>query len=159
MGCTDRTDVGIIWASPEAPLAAIVMEHLIACGAKYVTGIGLVAAIQPDVGIGTLDISTRAIRGEGASYYYLPMNVEAVPDKDVMQALRRACKGLNIDCIEGDVYTTDAIHRETRKLIETLRSRNVIGIDMETSAIFAVVMYRKVKTSCILVVSTNPIRK
>ena len=83
------------------------------------------------------------------------MDVEAVPDKDVMQALRRACKGLNIDCIEGDVYTTDAIHRETRNLIEALRSRNVIGIDMETSAIFSVGIFCKVKTCCILIASTN----
>ena len=87
VGHCNGVNVGIIWASPGAPLAAMVMEHLIACGAKYIIGIGLIAAIQPDIDIGTLVIPIKVIRGEGMSYYYLPENVEAVADRDILQAL------------------------------------------------------------------------
>ncbi len=152
----DGAEVGVVWASPGAPLATMVMEHLIACGAKYVIGIGLVAAIQPEVDIGILIVPTKAIRGEGTSYYYLPEGADAVPDANVVEAIREACRELNTSCIEGTVFTMDAIHRETRKLVKALRRRGVVGMDMETSAIFAVGMYRKVKAGCILVVSTNP---
>ena len=156
VGNVEGTEVGIIWASPGAPLAAMVMEHLVACGAKYIIGIGLVAAIEPEIDVGALVIPVRAIRGEGTSYYYLPEDIDTTPDTDVVEALRKACKELNLNCIEGTVFTTDAIHRETKGLIEALRRRGVVGIDMETSAIFAVGTYRGVKTGCILTVSTNP---
>jgi len=156
VGNVEGTKVGIIWASPGAPLAAMVMEHLIACGAKYVIGIGLVAATKLEIDIGTLVIPTSAVRGEGTSYYYLPEDIDATPDTDVAEALRKACKELNLNCIEGTVFTTDAIHRETKGLIEALRRRGIVGIDMETSAIFAVGTYRAVKAGCILTVSTNP---
>ncbi len=132
----------------------MVMEHLIACGAKYIIGIGLIAAIQPEIATGTLIVPTKAIRGEGTSYY-LPEDVDAVPDRDISQSLRKACRDIGIGCVEGEIYTTDAVHRETRKLVEALWNRNILGIDMETSAIFSVGIFCKVKTCCILIASTN----
>ncbi len=155
IGSANGVDVGIIWASPGAPLAAMVMEHLIACGAKCILGIGLIATIDPRIEVGTLIIPTKAIRGEGTSYYYLPEDIDAIPSEEVVAAIERACKELGVKYTKGPIYTTAAIHRETRKLIEALRSRGVLGIDMETSAIFAVGIYRKIKTGCILVTSTN----
>ncbi len=159
IGNVNGTQVAIIWAAPGAPLAAMVMEHLIACGAKYVIGLGLLASIQPEIDVGTIVIPSRAIRGEGTSYYYLPPEAEAQADETILNALREACRKHSTNCIEGTIYTTDAIHRETPKLINALRNRGVIGIDMETSAILAVGKSRNIKTACILVTSTSPKRK
>jgi len=99
---------------------------------------GILAAIRLEMDIGTLIILTKAIRGEGTSYYYVPENVDAIPNKDIVQALRKACRELNINCVKGDIFTTDAIHKETRKLVEALKSRNIIGIDTETTIIFTI---------------------
>jgi len=156
VGRIDGIDVGIIWASPGAPLAAMIMEHLIACGARYFIGLGLLAAIQPSIEVGTIVVPIKALRGEGTSYYYLPEDEKAVPDTILLNIVREACRELGAECLEGAVYTTDAVHRETRKLVEALRSRNVLGFDMEASAIYAVAKYRKVRALNILVTSTNP---
>lgn len=147
--------IGIIWAAPGAPLTAMIMEDLIACGAKVLIGIGLFAAIQPEIKVGDLIIPTLAIRGEGTSHYYLPKEVKAVPDRELVKIIKASCEDLGVRYFVGHIYTTDAPYRETKSMIERLRKGHILGIDMETSALFSVGMYRKVKTACILVASTN----
>jgi len=55
----------------------------------------------------------------------------------------------------GPICTTDAPYRVTRSKIDYLRGRGVLGFDMESSAIFAIGIYRKVRVGCILVASSN----
>ncbi len=155
VGYVDNVPVCFIWAGPGAPLATMVMEHLIACGVRYVIGIGLVVAIRSGADVGSLILPKLAIRGEGTSYYYLPENVEAVPDEEIMYYLERACIDLGLRYLKGTIFITDAVLRETRTLVNELARREVLGIDMETSAIYSVGLYRKVKTGCVLVVSSN----
>ncbi|NPA23302.1 MAG: nucleoside phosphorylase [Crenarchaeota archaeon] len=156
VGHVNDVPVCFIWAGPGAPLATMIMEHLVACGVRYVIGIGLVAAVRSNVDVGSLVLPRLAIRGEGTSYYYLPENVEAVPNEEVTCYLERACIDLGLRYLKGTIFTIDAVLRETRTLIDELARRGVLGIDMETSAIYSVGLYRKVKTGCVLVVSTNP---
>jgi uridine phosphorylase len=40
-------------------------------------------------------------------------------------------------------------------MVEHLRRRGVLGIDMETSAILSVAIHQRVRAGCILVASTN----
>jgi nucleoside phosphorylase len=70
--------IGVIWAAPGAPLAAMVLEDLIACGAKLFIGLGLLGAIQPEIEVGDIVIPTLALRLEGTSHHYLPPDVEEV---------------------------------------------------------------------------------
>jgi len=55
----------------------------------------------------------------------------------------------------GPVWTTDAPYRETRSRIEHFRRRGVLGVEMESSAIFSIGKYRRVSTGCILVAGEN----
>jgi len=84
VGNVSGNPVGIIWAAPGAPLAAMVMEDLVACGAKLFIGVGLLAATQPEIDVGDYVIPSLAVRGEGTSYHYLPEDVMALPSDEVI---------------------------------------------------------------------------
>ena len=155
VGRVSGKSVAIIWSAPGAPLTAMVAEDLIACGAEVLVGLGLFAAIQPKIRIRDLVIPTLAVRGEGTSYYYLSEEVKAVPDRNILETIKASCKELGLKYSLGSIYTTDAPYRETRTMIEQLQKERLLGIDMETSALFSIGIYRKVKTACILIASTN----
>ena len=63
------------------------MEDLAARGARVFIGVGLITTIHPDIKIGDIIILTLAIRGEGNSYYYLPKEINATPDQEVVNAI------------------------------------------------------------------------
>src|SRR5215467_2011858 len=60
-------------ASPMgAPMAVMLMEQLIALGARRLLYLGFCGALIPSYCIGDLFLPGRAIREEGTSYHYLP---------------------------------------------------------------------------------------
>ena len=127
----------------------MVIEDLIVCVARVFIGIGLIAAIQLHIKVGDLIIPTLAVRGEGTSNYYLHKEIKAVPDQEFINAIKVSCDHLGVKYFMGYIYTTDAPYRETKSMIRHLQKAHILGIDMETSAIFSVGIYRKVKTACI----------
>jgi len=155
VGNISGNPVGIIWAAPGAPLATMVVEDLVACGAKLFVGVGLLAATQPRINVGNYVIPSLAVRDEGTSRHYLPEDVIALSSNEVIQALQDSCEGFKVKYYVGPVCTTDAPYRETKSKINYLQRKGVLGIDMESSAIFALGIYRKVKVGCILVASSN----
>src|SRR6266704_2393658 len=54
-----------------APATILVMEELIACGARVFLGLGFAGSIQPEAPVGTCFIPTSCIREEGTSPHYL----------------------------------------------------------------------------------------
>jgi len=155
VGNISGNPVGIIWAAPGAPLATMVVEDLVACGAKLFVGVGLLAATQPRINVGNYVIPSLAVRDEGTSRHYLPEDVIALSSDEVIQALQDSCEEFKVKYYVGPVCTTDAPYRETKSKINYLQRKGVLGIDMESSAIFALGIYRKVKVGCILVASSN----
>jgi len=155
VGNVSEIPVGVIWAAPGAPLAAMVMEDLIACGAKVFIGVGLSGAIEPHINSGDFIIPSLAVRDEGTSYHYLPKNVEALPSKGIIHALKDSCRESKVRYYVGPIWTTDAPYRETRSKINYFQRKGILAVDQESSAIFSVGIYRKVRVGCILVASTN----
>lgn len=155
VGEVEGIRVGVIWAAPGAPLATFVMEDLIACGARVFIGVGLLGAIQPNIQIGDLIIPVETVRDEGTSLHYLPKDVKAVPSENVVSALKDACKKFGAKCRTGPVWTTDAPYRETQSKIKHFQTQGVLGVDMETSAIFSLAIYRNVEAGCLLVTSDD----
>jgi uridine phosphorylase len=155
VGDIEGIPVGTIWAAPGAPLAAMVMEDLIACGAKLIIGIGLTAAVSPKIKVGDLIIPSMALRDEGTSRHYLPPRVQTVPGASILKEMKHCCQKLGVRYHIGTILTSDAPYRETPSKIEYLKRNGVLGIDMETSAIFSVAIYRRVMAGCILAASSN----
>lgn len=149
------TPVGVIWAAPGAPLATVVMEDLVACGVKEFVGVGSAGAIQPFIDVGDCIVPSSAVRDEGTSYHYLPPAEEALPDQRVARVIAESCRELGVTPHVGPVWTTDAPYRETASKIAFFQRRGVLGVDMETSALFSLGRYRRVKVGCILAALDN----
>ena len=81
--------------------AAIAVEELVKCGAKYFIRVGTSGGMDLSVSGGDLVIASAAIRGEGTSHEYLPAEYPAVADFEVVQALKMSAEKLCSDKI-GD---------------------------------------------------------
>lgn len=136
-----------------APATVMAMEEMIACGAKAFIGFGFAGSLQEEAPIGSLLIPGKCIRDEGTSYHYLSKDVEVAPSARLKKVIQKACieKGSNV--LSGLHWTTDAVYMELVSTIKAYRKQGVLGVDMETSAMYALGIFRKVEVCNLLVVS------
>ena len=144
------------------PSTAIAAEELINVGAKYLIRIGSTGALQPDIQIGDLVISTGSMKNEGTSRFYVPDVFPAVPDFDFTSELLRTArllqKKLGYGLFYGINASDDAFYGETPEWIEKLSKLGVLNVDMESSALYTVCHMRGVKGAMISAVSGNLVR-
>lgn len=133
-----------------APLAAAVMEDLAAFGCKKVIAVGSAGVLKPEIARGHLIIPTSAVRQEGASYHYVApskyINCPQTVIKNMCKCLKE--KGLPFVC--GKTWTTDAIFRETKDLIDLRTKENCLCVEMENAALGAVAQFYNIKFGQIL---------
>jgi uridine phosphorylase len=137
-----------------APQAAVILERLIAMGARKVLTFGCCGSLQPDLRIGHVVIPTDALSEEGTSAHYaLPRGAVRKPDEEIVQLCKTQCREKNFRFAAGRVWTTDALFRETGKKVEDYSASGLLAVEMEMSALFTVAAYRKVHLGGLMVVS------
>lgn len=138
-----------------SPYAAMVLEALIARGARRIIFMGWCGALSPDLRIGDLVVPAGAFVGEGTSPNYPPAVSRTSPSAQMMTAVEGALADEKLKARVGEVWTTDAAFRETRDQVKSFQQRGAIAVDMETSALFAVAAFRRVDLGAVLVVSDS----
>ncbi len=133
-----------------APLACVSMEELIALGCKKFVACGSGGVLDREILRGTVLVVESAVRQEGTSYHYLPPSREVEADRETIEDLIGVLNNHNIKYLQGKVWTTDAIFRETRDLVELRRQEGCLMVEMEASALLAVARFRGVKFGEIL---------
>jgi uridine phosphorylase len=136
-----------------APNTVTAMEEMIACGARLFLGLGWAGSLQPRAPVGTFLIPTSCIREEGTSPHYLDDDVAITPDSRLAELLQAAAQAETTPVFLGPQWTTDAPYREFCAKIDAYRQRGVLGVDMETSAMYALGLFRGVAVCNLLVVS------
>lgn len=137
-----------------AAYATMVLENLIAWGARKILFVGWCGSISKKLKIGDIVIPGAAIIDEGTSRHY--QNDQAhlsYPSELMITRLKAELNQNQIPFNGGTVWTTDAIYRETRKQVEYYQSQNAIAVEMEISALFTVARFRKVDLCAMAVVS------
>ena len=86
------TPVSVCSTGIGGPSAAIALEECVQCGAHTFIRVGTSGGMQPEVLGGDLVVATGAIRLDGTSREYAPLEYPAVADIDVVNALRQAAK-------------------------------------------------------------------
>ena len=76
------------------PSAAIAIEELISCGAKYLIRIGSAGAIQSNIKLGDLVICSAAVREDGTTNMYISPNYPAVSDIKLTNLIIDTCEEL-----------------------------------------------------------------
>lgn len=148
------------------PSAAIAMEELYRTGVHTVIRVGTCGAMQPEVAAGDLVIATAAVRMEGTSKEYMPEEMPAVANFEVISSLIDAAKAQNLHAHAGVVQSKDSFYGQhspdSMPVGEMLKEKwsawkqcGVLASEMETAAIFSVAQVRKIRAGCVLCVLWN----
>jgi uridine phosphorylase len=151
-----------------SPSAAIAVEELARVGADTLLRVGSCGALQPEVDVGDLVITTGAVRGEGTSEEYVRPDYPAVADHAVVSALVAAAERLGYDYHCGVTMSTDSFYagqaREgfegfeaagSESLLEDLRDVNVTNVEMEASAILTLANVYGLRAGAVCTVFAN----
>ena len=130
-----------------APVAAIVLEELIALGARRIVSVGTAGALQPDAVVGGLVLCTGAVRDEGVSHHYLPVDVDAAPAPALTARLATTLSERGLVFQRGPTWTIDAPYRETVSELRHYQAAGVRSVEMEAAALFAVGRIRQVEVA------------
>ena len=137
-----------------APYAAMVLETLVAWGARRIIFLGWCGAISKKVSIGDLILPDAALVDEGTSRNYgVPDYGQTAPAGSMISLLQQVLEEHRIGFHSGKIWTTDAVYRETREKVADYQQKDVLAVEMEISALFSVAQYRQVELGAILVVS------
>jgi uridine phosphorylase len=134
-------------------MAVMLLEQLIALGARRLLYLGFCGALTPSYRIGDLFLPMHAIREEGTSYHYLPADVVPCASPHVQAVLQAQAQRRQLSVQQGPIWTTDAPYRETPRKIQQFQEAGVHAVDMEMAALFAVGHYRHCEVGALLVVS------
>ena len=159
------TSTGIGGAS-----ASIALEELVNIGAEKFIRVGTCGGIDIDVKGGDIVIATGAVRMEGTSKEYAPIEFPAVADIDIVNALTLAAKDLNNSFRRGIVQCKDSFYGQHNpekmpvgyELLdkwEAWKRLGVLASEMESAALFVTSSYRRVKTGSVFLVVANQERE
>lgn len=141
--------VSVVSTGIGCPSTAIAVEELIKIGADTFIRVGTSGGIQPGTKTGDIAIVTAAIRDEGTTPQYLPIEFPAVADVDVVLALREAATNLGFPYRVGVTQSKDSFYGEVEAdrmpLSDHLEERwnafiagGAICSEMEAAAIFII---------------------
>lgn len=166
-GYLDGEKVSVTSTGIGGPSASIAMEELIAVGADTFLRIGTCGGMQLDVLSGDTVIATGAIRMEGTSKEYAPIEWPAVADLDVVNAMVASAKDLGVPCHTGVVECKDSFYGqhspdsmpvgyELKNKWEAWKKLGCLASEMESAALFTVAAARHVRCgSCFLVMANQ----
>jgi uridine phosphorylase len=159
--------VSVVSTGIGCPSTAIAVEELIEAGADTFIRIGSSGSMQPYVHAGDVAIVTGAIRDEGTSLHYLPVEFPALANVDVVCALREGAKRLGYRHHLGVSQSKDSFYGEVERtrmpLADHLKERweawiagGAVCSEMESSALFILsAIYRKRAGGAMLVVNES----
>lgn len=152
------------------PSAAIAMEELVKIGADTFIRVGTCGGMDIDVKGGDIVVATGAVRMEGTSKEYAPIEYPAVADFTVTNAIVDAAKSLNYEYHTGVVECKDSFYGQhdpdrmpvnyelTNKWNAWLKM-GCVASEMESAALFIVSGYLRVRTGTVLLTVANQERE
>jgi len=136
---------------------SITTEVMCNAGIQNIIRIGTCGALDENIKVGDLVVVDKVIRGDGVTPYYVDKNFQTVADKKISDTLCEVGKGMGINIHRGTAWTTDALLRETREIVEAKRKEGAIVVDMVSSTLLTIAQLYNVKAASILAVSDNVI--
>ena len=148
-GYLDGEKVSVTSTGIGGPSASIAMEELYKCGSDTFIRMGTCGGIALPVMGGDVVIATGAVRMEGTSREYAPIEFPAVASFEVVQALAEAAKMLGKRSHIGVVQCKDSFYGQHDPAImpvsydlinkwEAWKRLGVLASEMESAALFVV---------------------
>lgn len=146
-----------------APNIGISIEELAVVGLKYYLRVGTCGAIQPYIELGDVIITTAAVRLEGASKDYAPIEYPAVSSLEFTNDIINGTKQIAVPFHTGITASTDTfwqaqerydsytgyILRSKRGAMDEWRALNVLNFEMEASALLVMASTMGLHAACL----------
>ena len=169
-GTLDGVKVSVTSTGIGGPSAAIAMEELARCGADTFVRIGTCGGIQPEVKSGDIVVATGAVRMEGTSKEYAPIEYPAVANLDVVCALREAARDQAIRFHTGVVQSKDSFYGQHEPQVMPVdymlqqhwgawKKMGCLASEMESAALFIVAQYLRVRCGAVFLTMANQERE
>ena len=151
------------------PSASIAIDELAQLGVRTLIRVGTTGAIQPYVDVGDVIVTTGAVRLDGASTQYAPIEYPAVADYRVVQALVSAAGEAGVTARTGVSCTTDTFYpgqerhdsftgyvpRRLQGATEEWRRLNVLNYEMEAATLLTLASAMGLRAGCVAGVVVN----
>lgn len=145
------------------PNIGISVEELATIGLKYFLRVGTCGAIQKHIKLGDVVISSAAVRLEGTSKDYAPIEYPAVPAFNFTSDLVTAAKEANLPYHLGITASTDTfwqgqerydsftgyIQKRLRGNMDEWRNLNVANFEMEAASLFVICSTLQLEAACL----------
>ncbi|MDQ2051604.1 nucleoside phosphorylase [Natronolimnohabitans sp. A-GB9] len=167
-GTSEGTPISVTSTGIGSPSAAIAVEELARVGCETFLRVGSCGAIQPEMDVGDLVITTGAVRQEGTSEEYVREDYPATADQEVVSALVAAAEHLGYDYHTGVTMSADSFYAGqgrpgyddfqaagSAELVDQLREANVKNIEMEASAIMTLANVYGLRAGAVCTVYAN----
>lgn len=152
------------------PSAAIALEELVNVGAEVFIRVGTCGGIDTNVAGGDVVIATGAVRMEGTSKEYAPIEFPAVANIDVVNSLFEAAKNLGYKSHIGIVQCKDSFygqHNPSRMPVsyelenkwEAWKRLGCLASEMESAALFVAASFLRVKIGSVFLTVANQERE
>ena len=152
------------------PSTAIAVEELCQTGVRTYIRIGTCGGMAEQVIGGDVVIATGAIRQEGTSREYVPIEFPAIADLSVTNALVQGAKNINATWHAGVVQCKDSFYgqhspdrmpvgEDLKKDWRAWIKAGCLASEMESAALYTVAQVLRVKAGCVLNVVWNQERE
>ena len=162
--------VMVISTGMGGPSTAIAVEELFKTGVRNFIRVGTCGGMALPVTGGDIVIATGAIRQEGTTRHYVPIEFPAIADLDVTNALVKAAKKLNLKWHTGIVQCKDSFYGqhdpdrmpagyELNNKWEAWIKAGCLASEMESSTLYIVSQILGARSGCVLNVVWNQERE
>lgn len=151
------------------PSASIALDELAQLGVRTFLRVGTTGAIQPEIEVGTVVITTGAVRLDGASKQYAPVEYPAVAHHEVVAALLEAARAAGVPHRAGVSCTTDTFYpgqerydsysgyvpRQFQGATEEWKRLHVLNYEMEAATVLTLSAAMNLRGGCVAGVVVN----
>ena len=159
-------EVSVVSTGIGCPSTAIAVEELSYIGAEVFIRIGTSGSVDGSAKKGDIFIASAAVRDDGTSKQYMPIEFPAVASHNVVSSLIRASKNLKIDSKVGICQSKDSFFGETEPdrmpvapyldyKWKSWQKGGVGASEMEAATLFTLSQIKRIKAGAILAIETS----
>jgi len=159
-------DVSVVSTGIGCPSTAIAVEELSYIGAEVFIRIGTSGSVDKSAKKGDIFIATAAVRDDGTSKQYIPIEFPAIASHNVVSSLIKASENLNIDSKVGICQSKDSFFGETEPdrmpvapyldfKWKSWQGGGVGASEMEAATLFTLSQIKKIEAGAILAIETS----
>ena len=159
-------EVSVVSTGIGCPSTAIAVEELSHIGAEVFIRIGTSGSVDKSAKKGDIFIATAAVRDDGTSKQYIPIEFPAIASHNVVSSLIKASKDLNIDSKVGICQSKDSFFGETEPdrmpvapyldfKWKSWQGGGVGASEMEAATLFTLSQIKRIEAGAILAIETS----